>query len=134
MRSLIRQFIYVAIPLYLLQTALQPFEFGENYVKTFVLVALAIALVMHFVRPLLKIISFPIGGFGYIFLLGLVVASCLYALQSFMPDFKVKSFFVPQIDLFGVSFGNVGLEGFKALLFLGFAISICASLFGWIMG
>lgn len=133
-RSLIRQFIYVALPLYFLQSIFNAFEFGAQYVKTFIFVAFAITFVIYLTRPILKVISFPIGGLGYIFLMGLVVASCFYALESFIPDFKIKGFFVPELNIFGIKFGNAQLEGFKALVFLGFAVSIFASVFGWIVG
>ena len=134
MRAIIRHFIYTAGAMYILQSFAKPFDYGGNELKTFLIVALAISLIVYFTKPLLKIISFPVGGLVYTFLLVLVIGAGLYALESLIPDFAVKSFYLPETKLFGIMLGGVELEGFKALGFVSAFIAVFIGILGWIMG
>ena len=134
MRTIIRHFIYTAAAMYLLQSYAKPFDLGEDQIKTFLIVALAITLIIFFSKPLLKIISFPVGGIIYTLLLVLVISAGFYALESLIPDFAVKSFELPKTELFGIMLGDVKLEGFKALGFVSAFIAIFMGLLGWVMG
>lgn len=120
--------------MYVLQSYAKPFEFGDNYVKTFLIVAMAITLIVYFTRPLLKVISFPVGGIFYTFLLILVISAGFYALESLIPDFAIKSFYLPESDIFGIMLGGVELAGFKALGFVSAFIAVFIGVVGWIMG
>ena len=120
--------------MYLLQSYAKPFDLGEDQIKTFLIVALAITLIIFFSKPLLKIISFPVGGIIYTLLLVLVISAGFYALESLIPDFAVKSFELPKTELFGIMLGDVKLEGFKALGFVSAFIAIFMGLLGWVMG
>lgn len=134
MRAIIRHFIYTASAMYLLQSFAEPFDYGESPTKTFLIVALAITLIVYFTRPLLKIISFPVGGLVYTALLILVIGAGFYALQSLIPEFAVKSFYLPGINLFGIMLGDTQLEGFKALGFVSAFMAVFIGLVGWVMG
>jgi hypothetical protein len=120
--------------MYLLQSYAQPFEFGGNQTKTFLIVALAITLIVYFTKPLLKIISFPVGGIIYTLLLILVIGAGLYALESLIPEFAVVSFGLPKLELFGIMLGDTNLEGLQALGFVSAFIAVFIGFIGWIMG
>ncbi|MBU0650064.1 hypothetical protein KKG63_02590 [Patescibacteria group bacterium] len=66
--------------MYILQSYAQPFDYGPNQTKTFLVVAFAISLIIYFTRPLLKVISFPVGGLVFTLLLVLVIGAGFYAL------------------------------------------------------
>ncbi|MFA5776761.1 MAG: hypothetical protein WC988_04380 [Patescibacteria group bacterium] len=134
MRVIIRHFIYTAAALYLLQLYAKPFEFGGNQTKTFLIVVLAITIIVNFSKPLLKIISFPVGGVIYTLLLILVIGAGLYALESLIPEFAVKAFELPKTELFGIILGDTKLEGFKALGFVSASIAVFIGFIGWVMG
>lgn len=134
MRAIVRHFIYTAAAMYILQSYAKPFDFGENQAKTFLIVALAITLIIFFSRPLLKLISFPVGGVIYSLLLILVVSAGLYALESFIPEFAVTAFDLPKTELFGIMLGNVSLEGLKGLGFVSAFITIFIGVISWVMG
>jgi len=134
MRAIVRHFIYTAATLYFLQSYAGPFEFGGNQTKTFLIVALAITLIVYFSKPLLKIISFPAGGIIYTLLLILVIGAGLYALESLIPEFAVKSFELPKTELFGIILGDSKLEGFKALGFVSAFITVFIGFIAWLMG
>jgi uncharacterized membrane protein YvlD (DUF360 family) len=134
MRPIIRHFIYTIAAMYLLQSYVHPFEFGGNPGKTFIVVALAITLIIHFCRPLLKIVSFPVGGFVYTILMVLVVGAGLYALESVLPQFSIVSFDLPESEFFGIILGGVRLEGFQALVFVSAFIALFIGFIGWLMG
>jgi uncharacterized membrane protein YvlD (DUF360 family) len=133
-RAIFRHFIYTASALFLLQSYAAPFEFGGNQTKTFLIVSLAITLIVYYTKPLLKIISFPVGGIVYTLLLVLVIGAGLYALESLIPEFAVKSFDLPKTEIFGIMLGDASLEGFKALGFVSAFIAVFIGFFGWIMG
>lgn len=120
--------------MYFLQSYAKPFDFGGNQTKTFLIVALAITLIVYFSRPLLKLISFPVGGIIYTLLLILVIGAGFYALESLIPEFAVKSFELPKTELFGIMLGDTTLEGFKALGFVSAFIAVFIGFIGWIMG
>ncbi len=120
--------------MYLLQSYVHPFEYGADQTKTFLIVAFAISLIVYFTRPLLKIISFPVGGLVFTLLLVLVVGAGFYALQSLLPDFAVKSFYLPETHFFGIMLGGINLEGFKALGFVSAFVAIFIGIVGWVMG
>lgn len=134
MRAIIRHFIYTAGAMYFLQSYAKPFDFGGNATKTFLIVALAVTLIVYFSRPLLKLISFPVGGIVYTLLLILVIGATFYALESLIPEFAVTAFNLPKTELFGIILGDVNLEGFKALGFVSAFIAIFIGLLGWVMG
>jgi uncharacterized membrane protein YvlD (DUF360 family) len=134
MRAIIRHFIYTAAAMYLLQSYAKPFDFGENTTKTFLIVALAVTLIVYFSRPLLKLISFPVGGIIYTLLLVLVIGATFYALESLIPEFAVTAFNLPKTELFGIILGDIDLEGFKALGFVSAFTAVFIGLLGWVMG
>ena len=120
--------------MFVIQTYAAPFEFGGNQTKTFLIVALAVTLIVYFTKPLLKIISFPVGGIVYTLLLILVIGAGLYALESLIPEFAVKAFELPRTEIFGIMLGDTKLEGFKALGFVSSFIAVFIGFFGWVMG
>lgn len=134
MRAIIRHFIYTASGMYLLQSFARPFDYGGTPTKTFLIVALAITLIVYFTRPLLKIVSFPVGGLVYTALLVLVIGAGFYALQSLIPEFAVKDFYLSEINLFGIMFGNIQLDGIKSLGFVSASIAVFIGFVGWVMG
>lgn len=134
MRAIVRHIIYTGSAMYLLQLYAEPFEFGQNQTKTFLIVAAAISLIIYFSKPLLKLISFPVGGIIYTLLLILVIGAAFYALESVIPDFAVQSFELPRTEIFGIILGDTQLEGLKALGFVSAFIAIFIGLVVWIMG
>jgi uncharacterized membrane protein YvlD (DUF360 family) len=126
--------MYTAAAMYVLQSYVAPFDFGANHTKTFVIVAFAVTLIVYFSRPLLKIISFPVGGVVYTFLLVLVIGAGLYALESLIPEFAITAFDLPKTELFGIILGDTSLEGVKALGFVSAFIAIFIGLTSWVMG
>jgi len=134
MRAIVRHFIYTAISLYLLQLYAHPFNYGPDENKTFLIVVLSITLIVHFTKPLLKIISFPVGGVVFTTLLILVICAGFYALQSLIPDFSIQSFSLPETELFGIMLGGIDLTGLTALIFVSAFVALFVGIVGWVMG
>lgn len=134
MRAIIRHFIYTSTAMYFLQVYAGSFDYGDDANKIFLIVAMAITLIVYFTRPLLKIISFPVGGFIYTLLLFMVIGAGFYALQSLIPDFTVVSSNLPETNVFGIMLGGIELEGLRSLGFVSAFMAVFIGLVGWIMG
>lgn len=131
---MIRHFIYTAAAMLILQNLASPFGYGDNKTKTFIIVALSITIIVYLSRPLLKLISFPVGGLIYTMLLVLVVGAGFYALQSVIPDFAVQSFTLSRTGLSAIIRGGSEFTGFRALGFVSVFTAVFISLIGWVMG
>lgn len=134
MRSIVRHFIYTAMAMYILQSYFAAFDFGSNQLKTSLIVAFAISLIIFFSKPALKIISFPVGGIVYTVLLVLVVGAGYYALESLIPQFSIKALYLPNWTVFGIMLGSATLEGIKALAFVSGFTAMFYSFISWVMG
>lgn len=134
MRTILRHLMFTAGAVFILQAYVNPFEFGGSFSKTFFIVIAAMTLIIYLTRPLLKIISFPVGGVIYTLLLTLVIGAGFYALESFIPEFAIKAFDLPPTTLFGIMLGNAHLQGLQAIGFVSAFTAVFLGIVGWVMG
>ncbi len=85
--------------------------FGTKYLagihvsdfKTALLVALAMGFLNTFIKPVLKLISFPITIISFGLFTLVINVILVYAVAHFIPDFKISGFQDPLIFSLGIS-------------------------------
>jgi uncharacterized membrane protein YvlD (DUF360 family) len=132
MKSILRVFVFTVISLKITQYIIGAFNFGNNDVKTFILIAFALGLLYFFFKPLLKIISLPSGGIGYLLLIFIVTFIVLYILTLFIPSFTVKSVTISNLIIFGFVLPSKSLTSLWATVCSAFVASFLYTFFDWL--
>jgi uncharacterized membrane protein YvlD (DUF360 family) len=124
MKSLVRAVVFVVISLTFTQYVFQAFEYGGNSTVTFLLIVLGLSLLFYIVRPILKIISLPFEGLGYLVLMALLTFAVLYILTLFIPAFTIKSVSLSGLNILGFMLPSKELSAFWATFYSALLVSL----------
>jgi hypothetical protein len=132
MKAAIRTIIFTFIALYLTQYIVGAFVFDGNYVQTLMLVLFGLSFLFFFLRPVLKIISLPSDGIGFLFMLFILTLGMLYILPAFLGTFKIHSAHLPSLILFGFVLPSKSLTALWAGVFSALMIAVLYNFFDWL--
>lgn len=132
MKPLLKALVFTFISLYVTQQLFQSFDFGGNKIKTWFLIVLALGLVNFFVRPILKIISFPTGGLIFMFLNFVLLLVILLVLQVILPDFKMLPPSTGRLLILGVVLPSKSLSALWAGVISAFLLGLIYNFFVWL--
>ena len=132
MKTFLRTFIFCGISVYLTQIIIDAFNFeGETNIAFFA-VLIALTLVNLFSPLVLKLLSLPTHGPGYIFLSFVLNLVVLYIITLFIPSFSVEEATVPELIIFGVVLPSKSLTKTYALVFSALLFVLLLNFFGWL--
>jgi hypothetical protein len=134
MRVIFRNFLYIAISVFLTQMTLSVFNFGEVGLRTVVIFCLALGLVVILSKPFLKIVSFPVGGIVYHLLLLVIITLTIFALSTVLPDFAFNSVILPEAVFSGIIVGGFEVSGFGSIALAGVSTSALFSFLSLVSG
>ena len=130
-KTFLKSFASVYLSLYFVQQLFAPFDFGGTY-KTLVVVLVAFTIVYFFAKPVLGIVSFPVGGFGYFLLTTGVSIALLYALMTMINDFTIGTSITPEISFMSFYLKSYVIEGFMSIVFTGACINLFHGFISWL--
>lgn len=113
---------------------LSVFNFGNDIARTAVIFCIALGLVILLSKPFLKIISFPVGGIVYHFLLFVIITLTIFALSSALPEISFNTIYLPQVTVSGIIFGGSEVSGVGSIAVAGIATSAIYTLLSLVSG
>lgn len=123
MKKIIRTFLFVFLPLYLIQYFIKPFDYGSDTQKTMFLVVLALTLLYIFLKPLISVISLPTKGTVYFFTVFVTTSIVFYVLTTVLSGFSINPSTLPGLTIFGYVLPSKSLDDLWTMIFCGLMTS-----------
>lgn len=101
MKTILRTLVFTAISVRFSQYLLATFDFGEPYIKNFIFICIALALLYFALKPILGMINLPSSGVGYCVFVILLTFVILYVLTLFIPQFDFIAIKTHNLLIFG---------------------------------
>jgi hypothetical protein len=120
------------IAIYLTQEVIGAFSFGSGGNITFLLVLAALTIVNIFGPLVLRILSLPSYGLGFLFLIFVLNVSVLYVITIMLPSFSVGTAFVSELNIFGFVLPSKSLSRTGALVFSALLFVLILNFFNWL--
>lgn len=101
MKTLLKKYIFLIVALWVVQTIIPGFSITGGLIS-YLLIALSLALVNTFIKPLLKIIFLPINMMTLGLFTVVINAFLLYATALFFPEMSFASWTLNSTNISGV--------------------------------
>lgn len=133
MKSLIRVFVINVLAIFTTVQMLPGLTIKPNFLSL-LFVSLVFTILNSFVKPLLKILFFPItlltlGFFSWVINIGI-----FYLLLFFVPQIQVSSWIFQGVSYQGFSIPLLKLSPLLTIILASFIISVLSSFFRWLCG
>lgn len=114
MKRFLKVLTFTLIALLVTDTIAKGFSFGESFIRTLLLLCIALTVFNLFLKKLLKILSMPTEGIGFIFLNTLLTFVIFYVLTIFVLDFRFIPSITPNLLLLGIVIPSKALTALSA--------------------
>lgn len=132
MRYLIKTFIFNALSFYVLNLLLGAVKFSSY--EVLVLAAVVFSLLNVFVKPILKVLTFPINLLTFGLFSSLLNVFILYLVTRLIPQFQIVSFTIPSITLVNLTSSPIHVYGFWSYFLVSAALGFVSGIFWSILG
>ena len=101
MRLILRSVLISYASIQIAQRLVSGIDFGANPEQNMILLLVALVLLNLFIIPILRILSLPHMGLGFILLNFLLTLTVLYILTIFITDLSIVETTLPELRIFG---------------------------------
>lgn len=129
-RNLIRLAVFSAISLKISQYIVTAYSFSHP--SSILLLITGMSILYYFVKPLLRMVSLPDSGPGYIFLTFVLTLITIQALTLFIPFFDLRPTTISELIIFGFMLPSKRLNAFWANVFSSLLIAVLMAFFNWL--
>jgi len=130
MKTILRLFLFTFTAVRLTQYVIGGFIFGSP--TSFLLYVIGLSTLFFFARPLLKFVSLPIKGTGFLFMSFLLTGIATYLFTLFIPDFGISNTVISEMVFFGFILPAKHLEVIWSMVFSSLLVSVLIWFFDWI--
>lgn len=132
MRTIIKNILFYSVALYITSGLFSQGLKVSGGLQTIFTGGFVLALMSFIIKPILKIISFPInlltlGLFGFV-----IDAIILYLLTRFVTQISVSAFVLQSYSLKYITTPRLDLNGVLTFIFLSFMLSFIVTVLTWI--
>lgn len=131
MKSLIRNFVFYSIALFLLSILLEGVTIRGG-IWTILFGGFTLTLLFMFIKPLLSVITFPLTVVTLGFFSFLVNVFLLYLLTVFVSGIKIQAFLFSGVEFAGFVIPKMDVNLIVAYLLSAFIIYTVTSLLNWL--
>ncbi|MBI2442446.1 MAG: phage holin family protein [Candidatus Levybacteria bacterium] len=131
MKSLIRNTVFYAISLFLLELVVAGVTI-QGGVGTMIFGGLVLTLLFMFIKPVLSIITFPLNIITLGIFSWLVNIFLLYLLTVFIPSIKIQAFVLTGTSFAGFVIPRMSINIFFAFLISAFIVYAVTSVLAWL--
>ena len=132
MRYLLKSFIFNALAFYVLSLLFGGIKYPT--INVLLYSAIVFSLLNIFVKPILKLLTFPINLITFGLFSSLLNVIILYLVTQFVPEFKIVSFTLNSYDIFGIHSPALYFTSFWAYFVISTALGFLSGLFWSILG
>lgn len=129
MKAFIRSFVFSYIAVFVIENLIDGFSF--NF-ESKVLLVLALSLISLFSKPLLKMLSLPDGGLGYLVILIVLILVTMYILTVFIPNFAFVATTTKNLNILSFVIPSKHLTPWAAAVYSALIYSLTVSFFDWL--
>ena len=131
-RVITRTLVFSIRSIYLTQQVIGAFAFRGNNNITFLLVIIALTIVNIFCPVVLRILSLPSRGPGFLFLSFILNLVVLYVLTVFIPSFGIVDAQASELNIFGFVLPSKSLSSTWSLVFSALLYTLILNFFSWL--
>lgn len=132
MRFIIKTLVFNALSIYALSLVFPGIKYPSLAVLAYA--AVSFSLLNVFVKPVLKILTFPINLITFGLFSSLLNVLILYLVTQFVPDFKIVAFSLNSYNIFGINTPVIYFSSFWAYFVVSTSLGFVSSLFWAIFG
>ena len=132
MRYLLKTFIFNALSFYVLSLVFAGIKYPSLNVLLYA--AIVFSLLNVFVKPILKILTFPINLITFGIFSSLLNVLILYLVTQFVPEFGISAFTLKSYDILGFNTPSLYLSSFWAYFVVSASLGFLSSIFWSILG
>ena len=129
MKSFLRSFFISYLCVYLVQHLIHGFYYDS---RSKILLILALTIMGMFIRPLLKALSLPEKGLGFLFLHFLLTLVIMFVLTLFIPNYGFVATETPNLNFLGFVITSKHLNATVATAVSAGLYTLFAGFFGWL--
>lgn len=128
-KTFIRAFVFSYISVYATQMIIHGFYFN---IRSCLLLVLALSIITMFSRPLLKTLSLPDGGLGFLIISFVLSLVTMYLLTVFIPDFGFVAAATKNLNILGIMLPSKHLTAWWAGVFSAILICLITQFLNWL--
>ncbi len=132
MRLVLRSLLISYVAVQAAQKFVGGIDFGSNPQQNTILLMVALVLLNIFMIPLLRILSLPHMGIGFLLLNFMLTLVVIYILTFFIPGLSVVETEIPQLRIFGFMLPSRQLSVYAAAAYSALAISLVYHFLEWL--
>lgn len=132
MRFLLKSFIFNALSFYVLSLIFGGIKYPTIYILIYA--AIIFSLLNIFVKPILKLLTFPINLITFGLFSSLLNVIILYLVTRLVPEFTIISFTLNSYDIFGAHTPVLYFASFWAYFVISAALGLLSGVFWAIIG
>lgn len=132
MKKPLKHFILNAVSILILAQLLPGVSFGSS-IQTLLFAALILSLMNLLIKPLLKIVLFPINVITFGLAGWLIQIIILYLTTLFVGDFTINSYSLGPLTVLGIGIPKIHFSGFWSYFGSAFVLSIVNNVLYWIL-
>lgn len=130
MKGIIRLFVISFASVKLTQYVIGGFVF--DHPSSIILFVLGLTGLYMFMRPMLRLVSMPSNGPGFLFMAFILTTITIQALTLFIPMFGVRPTTISELIIFGFVLPSKRLTAMWANVFSALLITILMWFFNWL--
>lgn len=132
MRFLIKSFVFNVLSFYALSLVFQAIRYPS--LSVLIYAAIVFSLLNIFVKPILKLLTFPINLITFGLFSSLLNVIIVYLVTQLVPQFSIVPFKLNSYDIFGIHSPVVHFTSFWAYFVVSTALGFLSGLFWSILG
>ncbi|OGC47133.1 hypothetical protein A2886_00605 [candidate division WWE3 bacterium RIFCSPHIGHO2_01_FULL_42_13] len=132
MRLILRSVLISYASIQIAQRLVSGIDFGANPEQNMILLLVALVLLNLFIIPILRILSLPHMGLGFILLNFLLTLTVLYILTIFITDLSIVETTLPELRIFGFVLPSRLLSVVESAAASAFVLSFVYHFFEWL--
>ena len=134
MRLVVRNLLFSFLALYCLSRFFTGFIIKGNYLSTSFLLSLGFALVNTLAKPLLRIMSLPSSGVGYLILNSIVSIISFFVFDRVLDRASIQIGSLINLNVFGIMLSSYELTVFWGYVLAGVWFSFVMWFHNWLYG
>ncbi|OGC38780.1 hypothetical protein A3K42_02010 [candidate division WWE3 bacterium RBG_13_37_7] len=132
MRSALRTLLFTFLAVQAAQGIVNGIVFKTGYPESFYLFILGLAILYFFLKPILKILSLPNGGIGFLFMNFILTLIMIHVLINFVPLINVVPSNLSHLIIFGFVLPSKSLTALWTSVFSAFLIALVFTFLDWL--
>jgi len=132
MKTALRTILFSYLSIIASQNVVNAISYNGDSSQSFYLFVIALSALYFFIRPMLKIVSLPSEGLGFLFMNFVLTIILIQALLVFVPVMTLLPSEISDLIIFGFVLPSKSLTAFWSGVFVSLVISTVYTFLDWL--